>query len=342
MVSATIGTIFHQRGHAVPAALCMALRARGSVPNITALHRLWICWSVSSQGGVPPWLKSTRLTPVASGQRGHASRAALCTRALCATGGPPDITALWCLWVCCSVSGPGFARASKHQAVAWLWPAARSCRVRCLLFRLRCALQGQRTQHHRFSSALGLWLLGQWPRRGYRPGQATPSCRVVTAASVVHARYGHPLRFYIRPHFAKCSPVAALKLRLVSPTAARPHGFAKQALCKVAFAWVRAHSHRRFPVAGAPCAPPPGALLAAVAAGHWSGASRRVLASGLRPVMDVVLPRPPAGASPLRGIGPRAGCPSAPQGAPSVGAERGAATINCWSRQPATGVCRQA
>jgi len=56
------------------------------------------------------------------------------------------------------------------------------------------------------------------------------------SGSVARARYAHTLRFYITPHFVKCSPVAALKLRLVSPTALRPPGFTKQALCKVACA----------------------------------------------------------------------------------------------------------
>ena len=87
----------HQRGHAVPAALWMALRAWGSAPNITALHRLCVCCSVSSQGGVPPWLKSTRLTPGASGsavmpagppyaQGRFAPRAARLTSPLCGVG----------------------------------------------------------------------------------------------------------------------------------------------------------------------------------------------------------------------------------------------------------------
>jgi hypothetical protein len=44
----------------------------------------------------------------------------------------------------------------------------------------------------------------------------------------------HTLRFYITPHFGKCPPVTALKLRFVSPTASRPIGFPKKALCKVA------------------------------------------------------------------------------------------------------------
>ena len=50
------------------------------------------------------------------------------------------------------------------------------------------------------------------------------------SGSVAHARYAHTLRFYITPHFVKCSPAAALQLRLVSPTASRPLGFTKQAL----------------------------------------------------------------------------------------------------------------
>ena len=47
---------------------------------------------------------------------------------------------------------------------------------------------------------------------------------VVFVAVVAHARYGHPLRFYITPHCPQCPPVAALKLRLVPVTASRPSG----------------------------------------------------------------------------------------------------------------------
>ena len=47
---------------------------------------------------------------------------------------------------------------------------------------------------------------------------------VVCVAVVTLARYGHPLRFYITPHCPQCPPVAALKLRLVPVTAARPSG----------------------------------------------------------------------------------------------------------------------
>ena len=83
---------------------------------------------------------------------------------------------------------------------------------------------------------------------------------VVFVAVVAHARYGHPLRFYITPHFGKCSPVVPLKLHLVSPTASHPHGFPKQALCKVAFAGERARQPSALPgrlhaLRAAVCAP---------------------------------------------------------------------------------------
>ena len=47
---------------------------------------------------------------------------------------------------------------------------------------------------------------------------------VVFVAVVEHARYGHPLRFYITPHCPQCPPGATLKLRLVPVTATRPVG----------------------------------------------------------------------------------------------------------------------
>ncbi len=63
-----------------------------------------------------------------------------------------------------------------------------------------------------------------------------PRAELLFAAPAAHARYGHPLRFYIRPHCMKCAPVVALKLHLVSPTAGAPCGLTQQALCKVACA----------------------------------------------------------------------------------------------------------
>ena len=72
--------------------------------------------------------------------------------------------------------------------------------------------------------------------------------------AVVHARYGHPLRFYILCCFVKCLPVTMLKLRFVSDTASRPGGFTKPTICKVAYA----------------------GSVAGVALWHTSGASRSV------------------------------------------------------------------
>ena len=84
---------------------------------------------------------------------------------------------------------------------------------------------------------------------------------------------------------------------------------------------VRSHSRRRTPVAFAPYALPSGSLLAVVAPWHWSGAPRSILVSGLRPFL-VCVPRPPLWASPLRGVWPCAGCPSAPKGLPHPSAPR--------------------
>ena len=47
--------------------------------------------------------------------------------------------------------------------------------------------------------------------------------------------FGHTLRFYIRPHCVKWSPVSRAA-PLVSSTAVAPCGFTQQALCKVAYA----------------------------------------------------------------------------------------------------------
>ena len=89
------------------------------------------------------------------------------------------------------------------------------------------------------------------------------------------ARYGHPLRFYIRPHFAKRPPVASLKLRLVPAAATRPTGSQNRPYAK----W------------------PKLSRFFYVSAWHCPGATRRVLFSGLRPVTRCQ-PRPPAAAAP--------------------------------------------
>ena len=85
------------------------------------------------------------------------------------------------------------------------------------------------------------------------------------------ARYGHPLRFYIRPHFVKRPPVASLKLRLVPAAATRPTGSQNRPYAK-------------WPKLG---------RLFCVSAWHCPGATRSVLFSGLRPVTRCQ-PRPPS------------------------------------------------
>ena len=141
---------------------------------------------------------------------------------------------------------------------------------------------------------------------------------VLFGAVVAHARYGHPLRFYITPHFGKCSPVVPLKLHLVSPTASRPHGFPKQALCKVAFAGGgrtavgASRSHSR------PTRRRLRALVVVVALWHQSGAARSVVGHWPAASHVVCAPAHPC-ASPLRGISPaRWSARPPPVGAPSA------------------------
>lgn len=82
--------------------------------------------------------------------------------------------------------------------------------------------------------------LGRWPWSVLTAdAMSIITLALVRETLVERDRYGHTLRFYITPHFAKCQPAASLKLRLVSGTASRPAGFTKQALCKVACAICR-------------------------------------------------------------------------------------------------------
>ena len=127
-----------------------------------------------------------------------------------------------------------------------------------------------------------------------------------------------PLRqSYITPHCSQCPPVSRKLLLWRPPLRAlrvKATGFMQNCL-----RWARSHSRRRSPVAFASYAPPSGSLVAVVAPWHWPGAPRSVLVSGLWPVMWCV-PRPPLWASPLRGVWPCAGCPSAPKGLPQPSA----------------------
>jgi len=155
---------------------------------------------------------------------------------------------------------------------------------------------------------------------------------LVCVAVVAHTRYGHPLRFYITPHFVKCAPVAALKLRLVPPTASRPLGFTKQALCKVAFAGVGRTAVGASRSLARPTRRRLRALVVVVAPWHWSVASQ-VFQSVACGQSSPVSPRPPhRGLAATRHWPPCAGLPVCPpRGRPQSGAKPrrlAAATIN--------------
>ena len=159
----------------------------------------------------------------------------------------------------------------------------------------------------------------------YRHGQIARGCRVVYVAVVAHARCGHPLRFYITPHCPQCPAVTALKLRFVPVTATRPSGEGNRHYAK----WPTLEgppSRRRSPVSSRPTRRRPVVLVAVVVPWHWSVASQ-VFQSVACGQSSPVSPRPPTGASPLRGIGPRAPvCPSAPHGGALSPAQRHAAS----------------
>lgn len=100
---------------------------------------------------------------------------------------------------------------------------------------------------------------------------------------LAHARYGHPLRFYIMPHCPQCPPVATLKLRLVPVTACAPYRVKATGIMQSGLRWGRSHSRRRFPVAGAP-------LWVCLHRGISQALRAVCLVSGLRPVMWYVPP----------------------------------------------------
>ena len=120
--------------------------------------------------------------------------------------------------------------------------------------------------------------------------RTTRLSRGVRGSCGTRALYGHPLRFYITPHCPQYPAVAALKLRLVPVTAARPSGEGNRRYAK----WPSLESVAQ------PSALPGRwhALCAAVCAPLWllwhrgiGQALRAVwLVSGLRPVMWCVPP----------------------------------------------------
>ena len=107
------------------------------------------------------------------------------------------------------------------------------------------------------------------------------------------ARSSHPLRFYIRPRFAKRPPVAALKLRLVSDAAHAPSRVYKTGLMQSGLRWSWARQPQALPgriraLHASACAPVGQSLRPCI-----SQALRAGLASGLRPVTSSQPPPTP-------------------------------------------------
>ena len=124
-----------------------------------------------------------------------------------------------------------------------------------------------------------------------------------------------PLRQnYITPHCPQCPPVSRKLLLWQPPLRAlrvKATGFMQNCLRWSGCTAVGAPRSLARPTRRRQCA-----LVAIVAPGHQSGASRIVLVSGLRPVM-LCVPRPPWGLAAARHW-PCAGLPVRPQGAPSA------------------------
>lgn len=169
----------------------------------------------------------------------------------------------------------------------------------------------------------------------HRPGSSVswqggvPPCRVATWSWLAGAscwtggdqsprRYPQPGPHAALLHKAAFCEVAASRSQapLVSPTAARPGGSTKQALCKVSLAGAGASAASAPPGRCASCAPPPVALVVCWRRGSSQALRAGYLVSGLRPCI-LCVPRPPPGPRPLRGHWPCAVWPVRPQGAPS-------------------------
>ena len=177
------------------------------------------------------------------------------------------------------------AQAGHHQAVALPVDTSGSWPPRSLLFEWRCALEVCATAITplawlTFRSSQSVRAARLRPAQALAAHQCTPrfaSCwnsrrlrrgLALDPPAVLHSRYGHALRFYIRPHCPQCAPVAALKLRLVSPTAARPAGESNRPYAKCPSLQRGRVSRRRFPVATRPTRHRPGALGRALCSGY--------------------------------------------------------------------------
>jgi len=130
---------------------------------------------------------------------------------------------------------------------------------------------------------------------------------------LAHARYGHPLRFYITPHRPQWPPVTTqapfgvshrLRALRVKATGVMQSGLR----------WRRSHSRRRFPVAGAPYTPPsarPYGCACTVASVRRCALCSWLVACGQS---CGVCPRPPLCFAAARHQPCALVCPSAPHG----------------------------
>ena len=145
----------------------------------------------------------------------------------------------------------------------------------------RQSLRVVATVHHRLTRFDAL-LSQSVGKTEYRHAQAAPGCRVVCVAVVAHARYGHPLRFYITPPSV---PASQSQAPFVAATASRPSGegnrlYAKlpsrESVAQPSALPGRWHAHR-----AAICAP----LWLSWHLGIGQALRAVLLVSGLRPVM---------------------------------------------------------
>ena len=164
----------------------------------------------SARGGVPPLAGTTRLSLGVGLQRGHARRSVTACSArwaaLSVSARPASpLYSVRCV-VGQSVANAGYSDCQEPGA------GANDAIASHVLRRCQSVRRGAAVVSARYRIVLE------------RPAPAARRRAVAFAALVVHARYGHPLRFYIRPHFVKRPPVATLKLRFVPAAAARPAG----------------------------------------------------------------------------------------------------------------------
>jgi hypothetical protein len=312
----------HQRSRAGHPAHSKALCAHGRATNTTAYLSRCPVVPASGKGGVPPLPESTKLSRGVLHQRGHARHAAqkaAPSRCGSAYRAPPLDLVRQSVVSVSAESGVPLSPSSTMPRLAGASPPAASLR----------GLDAPKPQRGHVGPPVAA--LGVNPTSPLDPVRCSvglvsghgglPPCPGTTKLSrgvlsgVALARFGThcvALRVYIGCCFVKWSPVAALKLRLVSSTASPPHGFTKPTLCKV-------------PPLGAVARPSalPGRIRALRAA-VWRPCGCRGGVASVRRCARRSVQCPAAshvggapahpGGLPLRGFGPARGCPSAPQG----------------------------